>query len=384
MQVSETKPCVLRILNGPLSGAEFTLTRPVTLVVVGPPAQYCDGQSPSTVPVEALYVPLEQASSNFEILLGENSLNGCQVRWLETAQSREETVPFQTPHQVGSLLFALKPSDEPWADRVLSTEGTASATTKGAGRAGWLVGAAAVVLLAAAGGMAYWLQDTSVASVETVLAGAAGPLDVVRGSNGQVYVFAEHEREARWARQVLMRQGVQGTTQVLVRREERDRVQAMLADAFPAVAYHRLDLAHIQLPQLWLSQQRNLLTPGTQKALETALLAAMPYAREVQVRSADDAELVRVAEQGLARLAIPFERHTKADSVTFSLRGNLTDTDIAAVRDYVSQFYQHYGDRYVYFAVELKDDWLKDKSFQYGAGGYVKLSPSSWYFSKPQ
>ncbi|WP_306461289.1 PrgH/EprH family type III secretion apparatus protein, partial [Pseudomonas fluorescens] len=46
-------------------------------------------------------------------------------------------------------------------------------------------------------------------------------------------------------------------------------------------------------------------------------------------------------------------------------------------------FNQQWGERYVHFAIELKDDWLKGKSFQYGPQGYVKMTPSSWYFPKP-
>ena len=45
--------------------------------------------------------------------------------------------------------------------------------------------------------------------------------------------------------------------------------------------------------------------------------------------------------------------------------------------------YLQWGDRYVHFAIELKDDWMKGKSFQYGADGYIKMTPSSWYFPKP-
>jgi len=126
-----------------------------------------------------------------------------------------------------------------------------------------------------------------------------------------------------------------------------------------------------------------LLTPPLQRELETLLKNATPYAKAFVVRSADDRDLTRRAEQGLARLAVPYERQDKDASVTFTVQGSLQDTELSAVRDFVNEFYQLWGDRYVHFAVELKDDWLKGKSFQYGPKGYIKMTPSSWYFPKP-
>ena len=113
------------------------------------------------------------------------------------------------------------------------------------------------------------------------------------------------------------------------------------------------------------------------------MLSEIPYARQVRIAFADDRLAARHAEEGLARLGIDYRRLDKRDSITLSVQGALQDSELLAVRDYVNEYYRLWGDRYVHFAVELKDDWLKGLSFQYGPSGYVKTTPSSWYFPKP-
>jgi len=141
-----------------------------------------------------------------------------------------------------------------------------------------------------------------------------------------------------------------------------------------------LDLKDPSLPRLWLSAQRNLLTPDSQARLLETLLAAAPYARDVLLQMQDDRTLADLAQGGLQRFSLAFSRVEHSDSVTFAVEGNLQDAELAAARQYVDDFYRQWGDRYVHFTVELKDDALKGKSFQTGPQGYVKTGSSSWHF----
>lgn len=63
--------------------------------------------------------------------------------------------------------------------------------------------------------------------------------------------------------------------------------------------------------------------------------------------------------------------------------GALDDVEILRARQFVDSYYRTWGGRYVQFAIELKDDWLKGRSFQYGAEGYIKMSLCHWYFPSP-
>ncbi|MCY1453938.1 Protein PrgH [compost metagenome] len=94
----------------------------------------------------------------------------------------------------------------------------------------------------------------------------------------------------------------------------------------------------------------------------------------------DDNLLADLAQEGLQRLSLGFNRSEQEGSVTFAVTGNLQDSELAAARRYVDSFYRQWGDRYVNFTVELKDDALSDKSFQTGPQGYIKMTSSSWHF----
>lgn len=372
---------VLRLLNGPLQGSEFALEQPCTLFIVGPLAALDDQEQPITVPAEAIYLPSEQRA-NFEVLVDAHSLDGCRVRLLDSGQER--FLDYQQIHVIGELQIALRPSDEPWAPQVLgaSTRPREAWLSHRETRRWGLPVLAAAVLLTAVAGAWYGLRDTSVSTVEKLVSGAAGPVRVVHGGGGGVYVFADNERDLNWARQVMTRNG-HSAERVLTPYMERSRLQQLLVERMPQLAWHRMDFSDLQRPQIWVSRQRNTLTPDFYKNLEQLLREATPYARSFTVHGADDQALARRAELALARLALPYERQDRADSVTFSIQGSLQDTELAAVRDLVNGFYRLWGDRYVHFAVELKDDWLKGKSFQYGPSGYIKMAPSSWYFPKP-
>jgi type III secretion system PrgH/EprH family protein len=385
MSDSSIQVCVLRLFNGPLRGCEFILDRPGTLFVVSNPALLDDQQRPS-VPADAIFVPLEEGGCNFEVLLTDNSLSGCVIRELGE-NACEQPLAFQTLRQVGALSIAVRPQDQPWEPLLLASAAendSATAALKSAHlKRPWLAPLLAGVLVCmGVAGAWYGLRDTSVSTVEKLVNGSANALQVVHGRDRGVYVFASSERDLHWARQVLTRNG-HSAEQVLTPYLERLRLQQVLAEHMPQLAYHRIDFGNVSHPRIWLSNQRNRINPAFERDLEALLLKATPYATTFSVHSADDQALTHRAEQALARLAVPYERLQRADSVTFSIQGSLQDAELSAVRALVNDFYRQWGDRYVHFAVELKDDWLKGKSFQYGPQGYIKTTPSSWYFPKP-
>jgi type III secretion system PrgH/EprH family protein len=169
---------------------------------------------------------------------------------------------------------------------------------------------------------------------------------------------------------------------VLVIDQERRRLENLLVEHEPQLAWHALDFKDPARPRLLLSAQRNLLTPQRQARLLDRLLEAAPYALDVALQLQDDKVLADLAEQGLRRLALTFDRVAGDASVTFALGGDMRDAELATARQYVGEFHRQWGDRYVRFAVELTDDLLKGKSFQTGPQGYIKTTSSSWHFPK--
>ncbi|BBP60573.1 PrgH/EprH family type III secretion apparatus protein [Pseudomonas sp. St316] len=379
------QPCILRILNGPLQGCEFPLGEGTTLFVVGAVELLGSEAISASIPEAAIFVPLEEGGCNFEVLANQATADGLPVRLLGDALEVRHCA-FQDRVQIGSLHIALRPEHQSWDAECLAQahDTPLDAAASVSWRAPWMrwgAGALALVVLAAAVGLWSTPAPAPETDIRALISGASAQVQVLPGRDHSVYVVVDSERDAGWSRQVLTRHNAL-SGKVLLREQERRRLEQVLVDHDPQLAWHFLDLKDPTTPRLLLSGQRNLLTPDRQAQLLDTLLAAAPYARDVVVQSQDDSLLAELAQGGLQRLALAFTRIDHEDSVTFAVEGNLQDAELAAARQYVDSFYRQWGDRYVHFTVELKDDALKGKSFQTGPQGYVKTSTSSWHFSK--
>ena len=387
MQDSPAIQCVLRVFNGPLQGCEFNLAQYVNFFLVGPEARFCAVEHVPSVPQDAVYIPLDAGGCNFEVLLDDNAHSGCQLRVFGPLGVEERTLAFQALENIEGLQIAVRPADESWLPELLLPI-TPAPHVPDSGRVpgsrNQQLGVGLALLLALGGAVFAWQvsRPSPVSSVEALIRGADAEMTVLYGRDRAVYVFADTERQAGWGRQVLVRNGY-SATQLLTPYGERARLEALLLEQEPRLAFHRIDLADPAQPRLLVSAQRNVLTPQDQLRVQALLRDAAPYARDVLIVSSDDGLLARQAEQGLQRLALPFTRQANDDSVTYRVEGSLADVELQALTSYVTRFNQQWGDRYVNFAIELKDDWLKGKSFQYGPQGYIKMTPSSWYFPKP-
>ncbi|WP_413794738.1 MULTISPECIES: PrgH/EprH family type III secretion apparatus protein [unclassified Pseudomonas] len=381
---STLQPCVLRILNGPLQGCEFALGEGTTVFVVGAVELLGEGTLSASVPAEAIFVPLETGGCNFEVLADQITPQGVPLRVLgDSVEVRHAA--FQARVQIGGLYIALRAQDEAWAPELFNhppaaPDPVAAPQAWRSPRTRWIACGLVLAALAVALGFVAQPGPAPETDVRALIAGTSAQVQVLGGRDEVVYVFVSSERDAGWSRQVLTRHpSLDGT--VLSLDLERRRLEQVLIDHDPQLAWHALDLKDPSVPRLRLSAQRNLLTPDSQARLIETLLVAAPYARDVVVQMQDDRVLADLAQGGLQRLSLAFRRVEHSDSVTFAVEGNLQDAELAAAHQYVDDFYRQWGDRYVHFTVELKDDGLKGKSFQTGPQGYVKTSASSWHFS---
>ncbi|AZF10368.1 hypothetical protein C4J93_2170 [Pseudomonas sp. R2-37-08W] len=374
--------CVLRVLDGPLCGCEYELRDKQNLFVVGMEREFFNDESAVSFPEHSFYIPLEGSSSNFEVLVEETAQSGVMVR-IFGEEVVERSLTYQVIHSVGSLRIALRPLDADWVDGLFDEPAPETFARTISNR----LSVKSVIAMLLSGVVliaCFWWESrpTPVVSVKSVVGGVSSPYRIIKGRDDKIYMFASSERELSWGRQVMMRNNSTGID-VMSIREEAKRVEGELLRHYPGLAFHRLDLSNPEFPRLVLSKERAHLDLAAGEALRTFLLKDMPYVQSVKIERRSDLELEALAKDGLQRLAVPFERMHHPAGVTFKVRGALNDGELNNVRELVESFYQQWGGRYVSFALELDDDWLKGKSYQLGSQGYIKMSPSSWYFPAP-
>lgn len=379
---------VIRLLNSQLCGCEFLLSPGRTLFVVGERSGLVTQNNIPELPRDTLFVPLEQGGVNFEVMFDESSPQDIILQELPEGgnNARERKVIVNHVMHVGSLALALRPENLSWSPEILAyPKAKRPEEVKSRPRyAPTLIALAGAVLLFLAGGYLLWNSPQQQANELGMLLGNENQrFQVLSGRNKTLYVVAANERDASWAQQVIARGENSDPAKVISPERENERVARWLADNYPALAYYRLQLDDPRQPQLWISRQRSTMATDRLQTLNKRLMAVLPYTDRIEIVSIDDATAVRQAEAELKRQALPYSRSDQTDGVTFVIEGALDDGELLRARHLVDNYYRQWGGRYVQFAIELKDDWLKGRSFQYGDQGYIKMTPGHWYFPKP-
>lgn len=379
---------VIRLLNSPLCGCEFLLSPGRTLFVVGERSSLVTQNNIPELPGDTLFVPLEQGGVNFEVMFDASSPQDIILRELPEGgdNAREHKVIFNHVLHVGSLALALRSENLSWSPEILAyPKAKRPEEVKSRTRyAPTLIALTVAVLLFLAGGYWLWNSPQQQANELGMLLGNENQrFQVLPGRNKTLYVVAANERDASWAQQVIARGENSDPAKVISPERENERVARWLADNYPTLAYYRLQLDDPRQPQLWISRQRSTMATDSLQTLNKRLMTFLPYTDRIEIVSIDDATAVRQAEAELKRQALPYSRSDQTDGVTFVIEGALDDGELLRARHLVDNYYRQWGGRYVQFAIELKDDWLKGRSFQYGDQGYVKMTPGHWYFPKP-
>jgi len=377
---------VLRLLSGPLSGCEYRLPTTTTLLVAGAADTLLGDRADAEIPEfpsNAIVVPID-GGINFEIIINDNARGSFRLRILGE-DPEEQLREYQEICQVGTLKFAVRSAYTDWEPVLAQDEQITSdkpvKTRKNLLIKVVIVAVALFVLIGAA--LALWMMSSEkkrVTEVSAIISGSSEQYQTLKGRNGIVYIFANSERDVSWARQALSREGLVASTRVSTSRDEEMRIHRLILENYPALNFHRLKLNTPAKPVLLLSQERTHLSPQERQALFASLMSWMPYAEKVSAENLSDVMLDRRARSGLERLGVTYQRSGAENSINYSIQGDLNDIELTHLQTLTDDFYRDFGVRYINFSVALKDDWLKSKSFGYGASGYVKMTPQHWFF----
>jgi len=387
-QRTGTEYCI-RFLSAALAGAEYILEPGVTLL------RRPGGNEESADDVHVLYVPgLSKEEELYLICESDGILR------MSPAAGEEVRVEANVPLHAGSLVFAIRQQAEEWSETVLSfrageTEGAGvSGTEAGSVRFPRLRGglqkklsAACLVLtvlsLLAGTGWFYTRQEREMNDAVRAMAGGTEKVTSFRGRDGKVYFLTETEGARNWALQVAMREPEISQAQIINRGDELRRITEWLSVNMPGVRFHRLSLDTPLVPVLFISQERTQLTSALRTSLVSALRALMPWVQDIHFTMVSDQVVASESEEALKKVTTDYVRRYTDSGVTFSVTGELDDGLLSSLRHLIERQQRLWSGGYVYYELELKQDWLRGKSFKYGSEGYVKSGREHWYFSGP-
>ncbi|KVO87657.1 hypothetical protein WJ81_15510 [Burkholderia ubonensis] len=382
------KTAVIRLLSGTLKGCEYRLEAGSTLFVVRTEQALMPLGAVPEFPDNAIVIPSEGASCNFEVLIDSEDGESFTLRRLYDEGAEEVLCRYQTACDAGAVMFAVRRASDAWEDTAFAVRGPDEARGTAAPRKrgpGAMVVALVAIALAGAVALASVTLDDEQAApvpdVASVIGGAPSDYAILPAQDGRVvHVFARTQRDAARARQALTRSGIAAGVEVRTLHDEEVRVRRLLLERMPGTAVHRVRLDDPARPTLVVSEERTSRASEVEAKLRDRLLGWMPYAKAVGIERLSDALVEQRAIAGIERIGATYERVASDAGVVLRIGGDLDDVGLAKLRRFIETFEKGFGAYYVSFVMDEKPEWMKGKSFKYGEGGYVKEERQHWYF----
>ena len=390
---AQPEPIVVLLLNGHLKGCEFTLLEGTTRFIVSDEETLRQQALEKTPRDTTIFVPVDSGGINFEIIL---SGEAAKVRHnpLGKPGSSEGDINTLIPNKityVGSLALAIRDQNATWDDDVTNfmleekTHNNSHGKSQKKKNNYTLALATVLLFIIAACTAAYQYfinEEKKITEISAVLGLRKNDYTYYRGGDNTVYVFSYNNEDKNWAQQAFMRTTTSSVVKVTDILSEEDRLSRWLKFSWPDVKLLRVKLIQARQLDLVLSKERGGLSPQQQQSLMADIKKRFFYIERINVSTLSDRFVMNEAEQGIKKIAVPYTKIKNHESITFSIQGDIDDSQLERVKSCVQNFGHRWGEGYIQFVIELKKDWLADKSYKYGSEGYVKMSSSHWYFPK--
>lgn len=381
---------VIRFLNTQLKGCEYRITEAETHYFIQQQDELKRQQDLLISPAN-IFVPDEELSLSFDIIAGQEHEKPRLVAIAEK-EPVEITLNYQQVCHYCGFWFALRePEDTEWHDEVnnfvlpaLEQAGTVNKKSKKTIYASLSALVTVIVLGMLFAGYYLDSEDKKKISLIQVLGNDEQAYSVSLGNDRQWYVFAEDEESRNWAARALQKSADFSQSVIVNKRNEASRLAHEINRRWPQIRFHLIRFDNPEIPELVLSKERggiDLRDKAKVDAFRHGLLGLLPYARNVHFSMISDAVVANQAEQGLREIAEVYSKDKQHDRVSFTVRGYLNDSELNDLKKFIVEFNKKWQRHYVHFKIELENDRLKGKSYQYGSGGYVKLTPRHWDFS---
>ncbi|MEB0010305.1 PrgH/EprH family type III secretion apparatus protein [Glaciimonas sp. Gout2] len=377
---------VLRFLNGPFHGCEYSLAEGRTLFVVGAMQDLIVCEVMPEFSNNTVVVPMPKGGINFEIILSSKVSDGFLFRILDDTSEDQQQL-FQDACSAGTVRFSVRPPGVEWVNSIQKNKLLVEVAVDKKSllsTISWVGGLAVLffIMTLIIVTRKSFKEDEYVTEVTSAISGSISEYKILKGRDSIVYVFANSDRDLAWGRQALIRRGLSDKVKISSLRLEESRINKLLQSTYPNLAFHRLNLDEVAKPVLMLSAERTTLTSEIRTILIERMMHWMPYSDMIILDKWDDAMIEKQARTGLDRIGITYLSKHDDRRITFLTKGDLTDVELLNLQRFTHNFYQYFGVEYVHFSVDLEDDWLKNKSFKYNGNDYVKMTSKHWLFTK--
>ncbi|MBP2168814.1 type III secretion system PrgH/EprH family protein [Erwinia toletana] len=383
----------IRFINTRLAGCEYIIREERTSFVVADRATLAAIQQQSEDPA-TIYVLDDNITTSFDIVYGSAML----LPLLEMNNDHlraSETINFHQVIDVDGVSFILRPEGSEWQESVEQPqpeqpeEITAAASVapqplaaKGAGLKKTII---PLLLLLLAGLAGYYLlqkQDRGQNSqLSLMLAGKPHQFKTFVGGDAAVYVLAPEPMSSVWAWQSLIKNNIANQFTVLSARAEEDKITREINTRWPEVKFHGVRFDDPSRPEIILSLERTkMLNQKELNHIAKKLISLFQWANDFMFSYISDKSVADNAGQELLSIVPDFNTRNNADSVTFSIARELSDSELNALKIFISEFRSRWQGGYVQFDIKLEDNRIKGKSWRYGADSYIKTTADQWYF----
>ncbi|GAB1846713.1 hypothetical protein MyNCGM683_15460 [Achromobacter xylosoxidans] len=371
---------VLRVLNGPLFGAEVALPQGGCFVrtvdlgaeTVDPDVeQSMDALAKGTV----LTIPLAGSSPNFR-LAPRVDADGFAELYAEVYEEEsgavERQVPLNRPVAIGRLWIAVRRAADVWSDAVSLYRGAGDEQPDPPRRpekkSRWQRTVAATATVAGAASLAAlvwtsWPVPAPAADVTSLLADQSA--QVVEGDARHVYVFVEDARGASSVRRMLAQASI-GHVQVRVRAEEAARIGSWL-DAI-GIRYFSVDLEDPRRPLLRLRQKAGV-KPTMPIDLDARLRSVAPYANGMTVQWRSEEEAQRAARFLVEEVGARATYRATPEHFVATIDDYLSDAQLDTFSRALTTYQRAWGREYARFQINQRDmtriDGLKTGRLSY-------------------
>lgn len=389
-ETSKENNVVVRLLNGALRGCEFYLPVGRTVFLLTDESELGCHHQGTILPENTIFVPSKAEQFNFEIDVEDSSAPAITLTELLENETNEYPVSTNQIISVGSLKLALRyPNDRFsvdienfWQSELPPSEQAAAFFAKPKIWR-WLACLALTGSMAMVGLFYVTSEQRQISSLASLLNSRIGHYEIIAGRDSVMYVIASDTTGMVWASQTLAKSAMGKEVRVLSRSKVSEDIANWFTKKYPQQPLRRVISAQSLRPVLEISEERNKMDKQNQQAIVRSARTAFPYLDTVHFSFISDTLISDIAEQGLQKIAVPYTRVNNPQSVTFIIQGSLDDSEFERLKVFIDGYYSSWRSEYVQFAIEIKDDWLKGKSFKYGSRGYVNITPGHWYFPKP-